>query len=79
MNKRKICVVITARPSYSRVKTVLKALKNSKSLELQLILAGSALISKYGNIAQIIKDDGFEINAKVYRYNLMNLHLFRVL
>lgn len=66
MNKRKICVVITARPSYSRVKTVLKALKNSKSLELQLILAGSALISKYGNMAQIIKDDGFEINAKVY-------------
>ena len=66
MNKRKICVVITARPSYSRVKSVLNALKNSKSLELQLILAGSALISKYGNMVEIIEDDGFEISAKVY-------------
>ena len=26
--KRKICVVVTARPSYSRVKNALKAIKN---------------------------------------------------
>lgn len=50
MNKRKICVVITARPSYSRVKTALKAIKNHPKLELQLVVAGSALLDRYGNV-----------------------------
>ena len=36
MTPRKICVVVTARPSYSRVKTVLTAIKNHPELELQL-------------------------------------------
>ena len=64
--KRKICVVITARPSYSRVKTVLTAINNHEDLELQLVVAGSALIKRYGNAVQVIEDDGFKINAKVY-------------
>tara|TARA_B100000963_G_scaffold359796_1_gene388226 strand:+ start:9140 stop:10294 length:1155 start_codon:yes stop_codon:yes gene_type:complete len=64
--KRKICVVITARPSYSRVKTVLSAINNHKDLKLQLVVAGSALIKRYGNAAQVIEDDGFKIDAKVY-------------
>jgi len=40
--KRKICVVITARPSYSRIKSALTAIKNNPNLELQLVVAGSA-------------------------------------
>jgi UDP-hydrolysing UDP-N-acetyl-D-glucosamine 2-epimerase len=64
--KRKICVVITARPSYSRVKTVLTAINNHEDLELQLVVAGSALIKRYGNAVQVIEDDGFKIDAKVY-------------
>ena len=64
--KRKICIVITARPSYSRVKTVLTAINNHEDLELQLVVAGSALIKRYGNAVQVIEDDGFKIDAKVY-------------
>ena len=64
--KRKICVVITARPSYSRVKTALIAIKNHPDLELQLVVAGSALLDRYGNAVNIIKKDGFHINEKVY-------------
>ena len=33
MNKRKICVVITARPSYSRVKTALQAIEDHEQLD----------------------------------------------
>lgn len=66
MNKRKICVVITARPSYSRIKTALKAIKNHPDLDLQLVIAGSALLDRYGNAAEFIKKDGFEVAAKVY-------------
>lgn len=64
--KRKICVVITARPSYSRVKTVLTAIKNHQELELQLVIAASALLERYGSAVNYIEKDGFEIAAKVF-------------
>ena len=66
MNKRKIAVVITARPSYSRVKTVLKAIREHADLELQLIVASSALLDRYGSAVNYIEKDGFEIAAKVF-------------
>ena len=63
---RKICVVITSRPSYSRIKTALIAIRDSEKLELQLILAGSALLDRYGNASNFIEADGFQINDKIY-------------
>lgn len=66
MNKRKIAVVITARPSYSRVKTVLSAIQAHPNLELQLIVAASALLDRYGSAVNYIVNDGFEIAAKVF-------------
>ena len=63
---RKICVVITARPSYSRIKTVLNAIKEHPSLDLQLVVAGSALLGKYGNSIDFISADGFKVNEKVF-------------
>lgn len=66
MSKRKICVVITARPSYSRVKTALQAIKEHPLLELQLVIAASALLDRYGSAVNFIEKDGFEITAKVF-------------
>lgn len=66
MNKRKIAVVVTARPSYSRVKTVLYALQKHPSLELQLIVAASALLERYGSAVNYIEKDGFTIAARVF-------------
>lgn len=63
---RKICVVVTARPSYARVKTALKSIEEHPSLELQLVVAGSALLDRYGNAVDVIENDGFKINEKVY-------------
>lgn len=64
--KRKICVVVTARPSYSRVKTALKAIQAHPELELQLVVAASALLDRYGSAINYIEKDGFEIAAKVF-------------
>ncbi|MEP1087416.1 UDP-N-acetylglucosamine 2-epimerase [Algoriphagus sp.] len=64
--KRKICVVITARPSYSRIKTALAAINNHPDLELQLVVAASALLDRYGNAVNNIEKDGFKITAKVF-------------
>jgi UDP-hydrolysing UDP-N-acetyl-D-glucosamine 2-epimerase len=63
---RKICVVITARPSYSRIKTALRAIAEHPQLELKLVVAGSALLDRYGNAVTVIERDGFDIAAKVY-------------
>lgn len=66
MNQRKICVVVTARPSYSRVKSVLSAIKKHPELQLQLVVAASALLNRYGSAVDFIEKDGFSINAKVF-------------
>ena len=51
--KRKVCVVVTARPSYSRIKTALKAIVAHPDLELQLVVAASALLDRYGNAVEL--------------------------
>lgn len=64
--RRKVCVVITARPSYSRIKTALRSILLNPKLELQLVLAASTLLERYGNVFKEIESDGFDIKAKVY-------------
>lgn len=64
--RRKVCVVVTARPSYSRVKTALKAIQNHRDLELQLVVAASALLDRYGTAIQYIEEDGFNIAGRVF-------------
>jgi UDP-N-acetylglucosamine 2-epimerase len=66
MPNRKICVVVTARPSYSRIRTALRAIQQHPDLELQLVVAASALLDRYGNAIQAIEHDGFPIAARVY-------------
>ncbi len=65
-SKRKICVVVTARPSYSRIRTALEAIKQHPDLELQLVVAASALLDRYGSAVNYIEKDGFYITAKVF-------------
>jgi len=63
---RKVCVVVTARPSYSRIKTALEAIRDHPGLELQLVVAASALLERYGRVLDTITADGFAIAARVY-------------
>ncbi len=64
--KRRVCVVVTARPSYSRVKSALQAIAQHPNLELQLVVAASALLDRYGTTVDHITNDGFQIAARVY-------------
>lgn len=66
MNKRSICVVITARPSYSRIKTALQAIQSHPDLKLQLVAAASALLDNYGMVVNTMETDGFPIDEQVY-------------
>ena len=64
--RRRVCVVITARPSYARVKSVLEAVRDHPDLELQLVVGASALLERYGPVVDVIRSDGFEPDAVVY-------------
>jgi UDP-hydrolysing UDP-N-acetyl-D-glucosamine 2-epimerase len=56
---KRICVVITARPSYSRVRSVLSAIEAHPDLELLILLAGGSLVDRYGRVADEVCADGF--------------------
>ena len=66
MSTRRVCVVVTARPSYARVKSVLEAVDRHPGLELQLVVGASALLERYGPAVDVIRADGFEPDAVVY-------------
>jgi len=63
--KRKICVVVTARASYSRIKTLLIAIKKHPSLSLQLVITGSCMLEKYGGLKTLVQQDGFDPIIKI--------------
>ncbi len=63
---RRICVVVNGRANYGRIKSVLQAIKDHPKLELNLVLGASALLFRFGNVVDVIKNDGFEPVATVY-------------
>lgn len=64
--KRRVCVVVTARPSYARVKSLLQAVDAHPGLELLLVVGASALLERYGPVVDVMRADGFEPDAVVY-------------
>lgn len=63
---KKVCVVITARPSYSRFRSALGALREKAEIKLSIIVAASAALDVYGKVIEQIKSDGFQVDAVVY-------------
>lgn len=55
MSKRKICIVLTTRGNYAKMKAVMFGINNDPDLELQLILGGMVVLEKYGRILQTLK------------------------
>ncbi len=64
--KRRICVVVTARASYARIKTVLEAVNDHPDIELALVVGASALLDRFGSAIDVIRADGFEPEVQVY-------------
>jgi len=62
MTKRKILIVISARASYSRIKTALLALLRKNKINLKVILVASSSISFYGNTRRQLEIDGVSID-----------------
>jgi UDP-hydrolysing UDP-N-acetyl-D-glucosamine 2-epimerase len=65
MKRRRVCVVVTARPSYSRIRSALAAIRARADLELQLVVGASAILDRYGTILPTVREDGFPVAARV--------------
>lgn len=63
---KKICVVVGSRANYSSIKSVMVAVREHPDLELQLVVAASALLDRYGSVVNLIEKDGFEPSARIY-------------
>jgi UDP-hydrolysing UDP-N-acetyl-D-glucosamine 2-epimerase len=63
---RKICVVIGSRANYSSIKSAMAAIAKHPELELQVVAGASALLDRYGTVADLIEQDGFPLAARVY-------------
>lgn len=63
--QKKICVVIGSRANYSSIKSAMHAIQCHPALELQLIVAASAVLDRYGSVVNLIEQDGFKPHARV--------------
>lgn len=63
---KKICVVIGSRANYSSIKSAMTAIRDHKELELQLVVAASALLDRYGSVVDLIERDGFKVSSRLY-------------
>jgi UDP-hydrolysing UDP-N-acetyl-D-glucosamine 2-epimerase len=63
---RKICVVIGSRANYSSIQSAMAAIKAHPDLQLQVVAGASAILDRYGTVADLVERDGFELAARVY-------------
>jgi len=66
---RKICVITERRADYSRLKPVLQKIKQDPRLELFIIASGAHLLSETGRTIDLIKQDGFSIDANIQMFS----------
>jgi UDP-hydrolysing UDP-N-acetyl-D-glucosamine 2-epimerase len=66
MGIKKVCVFIGSRANYSSIKSAMRSIQNHPLLDLQLIVGASAVLDKYGSVAELIEEDGFLISASIH-------------
>ena len=65
MKKRKVCIVLTTRGNYAKMKSVIHEIHNSDDLELQIVLGGMVVLEKYGKIFDTLSEGHLVINRNI--------------
>ena len=50
MNTRRICVVLTSRGNYGKMKSIMRLIQSDPFFDLRVVVGGSLLLDKYGRI-----------------------------
>jgi len=65
MMVRKVCIVLTTRGNYAKMKSTIREIDADPRLKLQLVVAGGILLDRYGEYCTHIENDGFTIAERV--------------
>lgn len=65
MKNKKVCIITGSRAEYGLLYWLMKAIEDSKKLELQIVVTGMHLSEEFGNTYLQIEKDGFNIDKKV--------------
>jgi UDP-hydrolysing UDP-N-acetyl-D-glucosamine 2-epimerase len=58
--------VLVDRANYGRLKPVMEAIKAHPALELEVIAGGTMVLERFGRPVEILRQDGFHVDAEVY-------------
>jgi len=62
---RKVCVCLTSRGNYAKMKSVMRLIQANPDLELQVIVGGSLVLEKYGKVLESELVDEFPIDYTI--------------
>jgi UDP-hydrolysing UDP-N-acetyl-D-glucosamine 2-epimerase len=62
---RRICVAMTTRGNYGKLKSVMRGIQAHPELELQVVVGGSLVLDKYGRILDSEVVDQFQIDHEI--------------
>lgn len=60
-----VCVSLTNRTNYSKLKLVLKELNKYKNLEIKIVISSTILLKRYGDGYKDLINDGWQIDKKI--------------
>jgi len=60
-----LVVVISARASYSRIRSVVTELSTSMSVQIRIVLIASAAMKKYGRVQEFLNSQGIQVDWKI--------------
>jgi UDP-hydrolysing UDP-N-acetyl-D-glucosamine 2-epimerase len=63
---KRVCVYSANRSEYTRLKSVMEAIRDHPELELFIVISGSHLLNRYGDTVTEIERDGFAIEERIY-------------
>src|SRR5579862_3543767 len=64
--RRKVCVVLVDRANYGRLKPVMREIADHPALELQVVVAGTMVLARFGRPVDVVRWDGFRIDGEIY-------------
>jgi UDP-hydrolysing UDP-N-acetyl-D-glucosamine 2-epimerase len=65
MKNKTICIALTNRTNYSKLRTVLCELRQYHDIDCRLVASSTILLERYGSSYQDLEHDGFEIDKKI--------------
>jgi UDP-hydrolysing UDP-N-acetyl-D-glucosamine 2-epimerase len=65
VKRRKICVVTTSRADFGLLSKLVRAIRDDRALQLQLVVSGMHLSKDFGNTWREIEAEGFKIARKI--------------